>query len=293
MTKLLRMLRRCVTGTCHGDGGTVTCRRDVSRGNCRGEEVSLFSARVTVPQTTGWHARAPFRGEGVRDGARNARLFVERATRRAWCAPVSGGPRRGARVRGRCRRVRTCARLKPRRAHADVSADGEGGSRPTLRASRVRVPLRTRGGRSWRLDVRIRARPERPRAQADARAASGGRTCPFVHTGRPGVCKVGHVTGHIAPFLSVSAHGTFGRVQSRTHGGRFGRSRVRFCTRCLMVCAKSDTKLAEWRRSCPFVHTGRPRVCRVGHGTGRMAPFLSVCVHGTIARVQSRTRDQP
>ena len=221
MTKLLRMLRRCVTGTV--SPGRVTGTEELSHvaGTCHegivaARKYHFFSARVTVPQTTGWHARAPFRGEGVRDGARNARLFVERATRRAWCAPVSGGPRRGARVRGGCRRVRTSARLKPRRAHADVSADGEGGSRPTLRASRVRVPLRTRGGRSWRLDVRIRARPERLRAQADARAASGGRTCPFLHTGRSGVCIVGHVTGHIAPFLSVSAHGTIARVQSRT-----------------------------------------------------------------------------
>ena len=32
------------------------------------------------------------------------------------------------------------------------------------------------------LDVRIRTRPERPRAQADARAANEGRTCPFLHT---------------------------------------------------------------------------------------------------------------
>ena len=38
------------------------------------------------------------------------------------------------------------------------------------------------------LDVRIRTRPEQPRAQADARAANEGRTCPFLHTLPHGVC---------------------------------------------------------------------------------------------------------
>ena len=265
------MLRRCVTGTV--SPGRVTGTEELSHvaGTCHegivaARKYHFFSARVTVPQTTGWHARAPFRGEGVRDGARNARLFVERATRRAWCAPVSGGPRRGARVRGGCRRVRTSARLKPRRAHAEVSADGEGGSRPTLRASRVRVPLRTRGGRSWRLDVRIRAR---------TRAAA---------------CASGRPRGEWGQDVSVCAHGTSKRVQSRTRNRPYRAVLVRFCTRDVRACAKSDT----WRpiRAVVrlFLHTLPYGVCKVGHVTSRNEPFLSACVHHRTPRLHKWAR---
>ena len=66
--------------------------------------------------------------------------------------------------------------------------------------------------------------------------------------------------------------------------------RVRLCTRGARACAKSDTGPAEWRRSCPFVHTGRYGVCKVGHETGRVAPLLSVCAHRRMPRVHKRTR---
>ena len=69
--------------------------------------------------------------------------------------------------------------------------------------------------------------------------------------------------------------------------------RVRLCTRPRHACAFPDTGPAVSRRTCPFVHTGRPRVCKVGHGTGRIAPHLSVCAHAALWRVQSRTRDLP
>ena len=69
--------------------------------------------------------------------------------------------------------------------------------------------------------------------------------------------------------------------------------RVRLCTRPRHACAFPDTGPAVSRRTCPFVHTLPYGVCKVGHGTGRIAPHLSVCAHGTPARVQSRTRDRP
>jgi hypothetical protein len=62
------------------------------------------------------------------------------------------------------------------------------------------------------------------------------------------------------------------------------------CTRWLTACAKSDTGPAEWHSSCPLVHTGRPRVCKVGHETGRIAPPLSACAHRRVPRVHKRTR---
>ncbi len=124
------------------------------------------------------------------------------------------------------------------------------------------------------------------------RAANGDGTCPFVHTGRSCVCFSGHADVDSGGRVSVCAHGTPARVQSRTRGGRFVRLRVRLCTRSLMACAKSDTRLAVSHRSCPLVHTGRPRVCEVGHKISRNEPFLSVCAHAAYWRVQSRTLDR-
>ena len=136
---------------------------------------------------------------------------------------------------------------------------------------RPRVPYRKRGGRSRRLDARIRTRPERPRAQADARAANGGRTCPFVHTGRPRVCEVGHAEADSGGYASVCAHGAYWRVRGRTRDRQNGAALVRLCTRGAHACAKSDTKPAEWHRSCPFVHTTECPVCTSGHDDGRGA----------------------
>ena len=119
------------------------------------------------------------------------------------------------------------------------------------------------------------------------------RSCPFVHTGRPRVCKVGHEIGCNEPPLSVCAHGMLGRVQSRTRGGRFGRSRVRKSTRDARTCAKSDTRPEDWRRSCPLVHTGRLCVCKVGHAEAVSGDYESVCAHAALSRVQRRTRDRP
>ena len=102
----------------------------------------------------------------------------------------------------------------------------------TMRSTRVR---------SRRQRVRICARPERPCAQADARAANEDGTCPFVHTLTYGVCEVGHVAGKMAALLSVCAHGTLGRVQSRTRERPYRAVPVRLCTRDVAACAKSDT----------------------------------------------------
>ena len=126
--------------------------------------------------------------------------------------------------------------------------------------------------------------------QCDAYSSRHPLTHPFVHTPHIGVCEVGHVTGRMVPLLSVCAHGAPGRVRSRTRGGRFGRLRVRLCTRGARTRAKSDTRLAVSHRSCPLVHTGRPCVCKVGHETGRVAPLLSVCAHRRVPRVHKRTR---
>ncbi len=72
-----------------------------------------------------------------------------------------------------------------------------------------------------------------------------------------GASTSGHSRGEWGQDVSVCAHRAPARVQSRTRGGRFGRLRVRLCTRSLMACAKSDTRPAVSRRSCPLVHTGR------------------------------------
>ena len=104
------------------------------------------------------------------------------------------------------------------------------------------------------------------------------------------VCASGRSRGEWGQDVSACAHGAPTRVQSRTRNRQNGTALVRLCTRCLLACAKSDTRLAVSHRSCPLVHTGRPRVCKVGHETGRMAPLLSVCTHHRMPRVHKRTR---
>ena len=111
------------------------------------------------------------------------------------------------------------------------------------------------------------------------------RSCPFVHTGRPRVCKVGHAEADSGDRASVKAHGTLVRVQSRTRDRRNGAVPVRLCTRDACACAKSDTRRPFRAITSPFVHTPPYRVCKVGHETGRVAPHLSACAHGTPARV--------
>ena len=142
--------------------------------------------------------------------------------------------------------------------------------------TRTRVQSRTRGGRFGRLRVRLCTRRLLSCAKSDTRLAVSRRSCPFVHTLSSVVCKVGHGTGSMTPLLSVCAHGTRTRVQSRTRGGRFGRLRVRLCTRRLSACAKSDTRLAVSRRSCPFVHTVECPVCTSRHNDGRGPAHLRV-----------------
>ena len=83
------------------------------------------------------------------------------------------------------------------------------------------------------------------------------------------------------------------RVLFRTRDRPYRAALVRLCTRCLMACAKSDTRLAVTSRSCPFVHTGCSGVCKVGHADADSGDRTSACAHGTPARVQSRTRDRP
>ena len=105
------------------------------------------------------------------------------------------------------------------------------------------------------------------------RAANGDGTCPFVHTGRSYVCFSGHADVDSGGRASVCAHALLWRVQSRTRDWPYRTVLVRLCTRGDRACAKSDTKLAVTSRSCPFVHTPPIGVCKVGHETGRMAPF--------------------
>ena len=238
---------------------------------------------------------------------------------------------RGVHARGRRQGVSMCMRLKPRRpwrtrrrAYADASAGSEGGERPALRASgthasgtRASQALLRRGrsrcfampafARDLSCCVRKRthARPMgtgRVRlcthcpmacAMSDMWTAEWRRSCPFVHTGRPRVCKVGHEVGRMAPIWSVCAHATPTRVLFRTRGRRFGRLRVRLCTRDTHACAKSDTRLAVSGHSCPFLHTLSYGVCFSGHAEADSGGHASVCAHGTPTRVQSRTQDWP
>ena len=110
---------------------------------------------------------------------------------------------------------------------------------------------------------------QHPRAEAAALANGEDGSCPTLHTPPPCVCFSGHGTGRIAPHLSVCAHGTPARVQSRTRNRPHRAAPVRLCTRCLMACAKSDTGPAEWRRTCPFAHTIECPVCTSGHNDGQ------------------------
>ena len=68
--------------------------------------------------------------------------------------------------------------------------------------------------------------------------------------------------------------------------------RVRSCTRRLIACAKSDTRRPIQAVTRPFLHTGRPCVCKVGHEISCNEPPLSACAHVGLRRVQSRTRDR-
>jgi len=104
----------------------------------------------------------------------------------------------------------------------------------------LRVLFRTRAGPIRAGRVRLCTRGLTACADTDTQRPIRAIARPFVHTGRPGVCKVGREAGHTALYLSVCAHGTPRRVQIRTRRGRFGRSRVRLCTRDAQACAKSD-----------------------------------------------------
>ncbi len=87
--------------------------------------------------------------------------------------------------------------------------------------------------------------------------------------------------------------GVHGALPSRAghDARRMVTGRVRLCTRDARACAFPDTRTSIRAVARPFVHTGRTRVCKVGHGIGQIAPFLSVCAHAALWRVHSRTRD--
>ena len=90
--------------------------------------------------------------------------------------------------------------------------------------------------------------------------------------------------------MKYFAHGTPTRVQSRTQDWPYRAVLVRFCTLGARACAFPDTRRPIRAVTRPFVHTGRPRVCKVGHKIGRIAPFLSVFAHCRVPRVHKRTR---
>ena len=110
-----------------------------------------------------------------------------------------------------------------------------------------------------------------------------------MHATGAAVCVCGHVGGRKIWTASDFAHASILRVLFRTRAGPIRAGRVRLCTRGLTACAKSDTQRPIRAIARPFVHTGRPDVCKVGREAGHTALYLSVCAHGTPKRVQSRT----
>ena len=152
----------------------------------------------------------------------------------------------GHRPRGRAR-VPAGQRHARASGHACLSGsaeDGLGASTPAFaRDLGGRVHKRTLAWRMGAGRVRLCTRGARACAKSDTEPAVSRRSCPLVHTGaracaksdtrRPiraitspfvhtppiGVCKVGHVTGRMAPLLSVCAHAAYWRVRSRTREG--------------------------------------------------------------------------
>ena len=125
----------------------------------------------------------------------------------------------GHRPRGRAR-VPAGQRHARASGHACLSGsaeDGLGASTPAFaRDLSGRVHKRTLARRMGAGRVRLRTRGARACAKSDTRRPIRAFARPFVHTGRPGVCIVGREAGHTALYLSVCAHGTPRRVQSRT-----------------------------------------------------------------------------
>ena len=120
--------------------------------------------------------------------------------------------------------------------------------------------------------------------------ADSSARCPFVHTPPQCVCFFGHEGAGSDPKVSVSAHVAIVRVRKRTRGFRFSLRFVRFCTRSLLACAKTDTEVLILPLICPFLHTQSARVCFIGHGGADLASDLSVSAHAATMCVQKRTR---
>ena len=148
------------------------------------------------------------------------------------------------------------------------------------------------GGRRRRVASDL-ARVPRACASPDARRPVLAPRRPHSRATRAAACASGRPRGEWGQDVSVCAHGTSKRVQSRTRNRPYRAVLVRFCTRDVRACAKSDTWRPIRAVARPLLHTLPYGVCKVGHVTSRNEPFLSACAHGTPTRVQSRTRDRP
>ncbi len=190
---------------------------------------------------------------------------------------------------------------QPRR-EAAVRAARIGSKRSFRIAARARRPLALAHAAAprplARRRVRLCTRGTRRCAQADRNGAILPVPCPTSHTPLGGVRTNGHVIARIGIHVSGKAHARASRVHKRTRAARYGRARVRLCTRHKKACAQADRNGAILPVSCPTLHTrGRP-VCTSGHVLPPFAARVSACARATTccvhrSRVQAALPELP
>jgi hypothetical protein len=157
---------------------------------------------------------------------------------------------------------------QPRR-EAAVRAARVGSKRSFRIAARARRPLALAHAAAprplARRRVRLCTRGIRRCAQTDRNGAILPVSCPFVHTPIGGVCTNGHVIARIGIHVSGKAHARASRVHKRTRAARYGRARVRLCTRHKAACALMDTSCPHSPCGRPLVHSAAQVACECGH----------------------------
>ena len=132
-----------------------------------------------------------------------------------------------------------------------------------------RVQIRTSDWPHGAALVRLCTRDVHVCAKSDTRLTVPCRSCPLVHTGRSGVCEIGHENADSGGRASVCAHGTWLRVQIRTRVRPRSAARVRLCTPSSAPCAQADTTTGEGPRTPACTKGQRPTGSR-----GRLQLFL-------------------
>ena len=176
---------------------------------------------------------------------------------------------------------------------------------------------RTRTARYGWSRVRLCTRHKAACAETAARPPESASMCPTLHTPERPVCRNGQERRDMAGHVSDFAHARTPRVQKRTRTARYGRLRVRLCTRLDVPCAQTDTSCPHSPRGRPLAHAAalvrarmrtsrrQDRPPRVRRGTrtrdarkvGRDPPSpsadTSACARRGFSRALVRTRRQP